>query len=209
MLASFLPKSAPFFNMLLAQNNLLRKMAVFLLAMMENSLEQAQIHKEMTLLEEEADKLYGRIIRSLSKTFITPIDREDILRINQKQEETIDCMQSLGTRLHLFEFPRIRFPALRMTRSAIGLIDLTKIMLEDLSKGRDCHKTRAFKVLRNECDMLLSTCLAELMDEKQEITPLTVMRILKWSQIYDRLGMLVEQSTALAETIEEAVLKNV
>jgi uncharacterized protein Yka (UPF0111/DUF47 family) len=209
MFASLLPKPAPFFEMLLAQNTLLRRAAELLLAMLETPSEQERSHKEMALLEEEADQLYARIVRSLSQTFITPIDREDILRINQVQEEAIDCLQSLSTRLSIFEFPRVRFPALQMVRTIVSLLALTKLMLEGLSSRRDCHKTRAFKALRGECDMLLSTGLAELMDEKQEFTPLLVMRILKWSQIYERLGVLVERSTALAETIEEAVLKNV
>lgn len=208
MFAALLPKSAPFFEMLLAQNGLLRQTAGHLLIMLETPSEQERSHKQIALLEREADKLHSRIIRSLSRTFITPIDREDILRINQGQEETIDCLQSLSTRLSIFEFPRVRFPALQMARTITSLLDLTKVMLEGLSDRRDCHKTRAFKTLRGECDMLLSTGLAELMDEKQEITPLLLMQVLKWSQIYERLGVLVEQSNTLAETIEEAVLKN-
>jgi uncharacterized protein Yka (UPF0111/DUF47 family) len=195
--------------MLLGQNDLLRQTAALLLTMLENPAGQEQAHKNIALLEEEADLLYARIVRALSQTFITPIDREDILRINQAQEETIDCLQSLSTRLSIFEFPDVRFPALQLMRTTVELFDLTQIMLQGLAERKDRHKTRAFKALRGECDMLLSTGLAELMDEKQEFTPLLVMRIFKWSQIYDRLGVLIEQSTALAETIEEAVLKNV
>jgi uncharacterized protein Yka (UPF0111/DUF47 family) len=209
MFAALLPKSAPFFEMLLMQNSLLRQAAELLLGMLETPSRQEESHKKISLLEEEADQLYARIIRALSQTFITPIDREDILRINQEQEEAIDCLQSLSTHLFIFEFPRMRFPALQMSRTVIGLLELTKFMLEGLSRRQDCHKTRAFKTLRGECDMLLATGLAELMDEKQEFTPLLVIQALKWSQIYDRLGILAKQSTALAETIEEAVLKNV
>ena len=57
--------------------------------------------------------------------------------------------------------------------------------------------------------MLLAVGLAELMDEQQEITPALIMQILKWSQAYERMSMLLEQVNTLAETIEEAVLKNV
>ena len=42
--------------------------------------------------------------------------------------------------------------------------------LEGLTHRRDCHKTRAFRNLRGECDMLLAVGLAELLDEQQEIT---------------------------------------
>ena len=57
--------------------------------------------------------------------------------------------------------------------------------------------------------MLLAVGLAELLDEQQEITVPQIMQTLKWSQAYERMSILLEQVNALAETIEEAVLKNV
>ena len=95
MFASLLPKSAPFFEMLLEQNTLLRHMAHHLVGMMENLDAVDDAHKQISLLEEQGDVLHVKIIRDLSQTFITPIDREDILRINQMQEETMDCIHTL------------------------------------------------------------------------------------------------------------------
>ncbi|WP_297827478.1 DUF47 domain-containing protein [uncultured Desulfovibrio sp.] len=209
MFAALLPKSAPFFAMLDEQNSLLRRMAGLLVEMLEDTSRMDDVHKEIAFLEEEADLLHSRIVRALSQTFITPIDREDILRINQEQEEAMDCLQSLSTRLHIFEFTRVRFPALQLARTLCAMLDLTRQMLEGLAHRRDCHKTRAFRTLRGESDMLLAVGLAELMDEQQEITPALIMQILKWSQAYERMSMLLEQVNTLAETIEEAVLKNV
>jgi uncharacterized protein Yka (UPF0111/DUF47 family) len=209
MFASLLPKSAPFFEMLKEQNQLLRRMVSLLVELLENPAERDRLYKEIVFLEEEADTLYGKIIRDLSQTFITPIDREDILRINQEQEESMDCLHNLSTRLHIFEFDRIRFPALQLVRTIQNMLDMTRQMLDGLAKRKDCHLTRAFRALRTECDMLLAVGLAEVMDEHQEIEDGLFMQVLKWSQTYERMGMLLEQINALAETIEEAVLKNV
>lgn len=209
MFPALLPKSAPFFAMLEEQNGLLRRMAGLLVEMLEDVANMDRVHKEIAFLEEAADVLHSQIIRDLSQTFITPIDREDILRINQEQEECMDCLHSLSTRLHIFEFTGIRFPALQMARTISAMLDLSRLMLEGLAHRRDCHKTRAFRNLRGECDMLLAVGLAELLDEQQEITVPQIMRTLKWSQAYERMSILLEQVNALAETIEEAVLKNV
>ena len=209
MFPALLPKSAPFFSMLTEQNDLLRRMAALLVNMLEDVSNMDHVHKEIAFLEEEADLLHSKIIRALSQTFITPIDREDILRINQEQEECMDCLHSLSTRLHIFEFTRIRFPALQMARTISAMLDMSRLMLEGLTHRRDCHKTRAFRNLRGECDMLLAVGLAELLDEQQEITVPQIMQTLKWSQAYERMSILLEQVNALAETIEEAVLKNV
>ena len=126
MFPALLPKSAPFFAMLNEQNDLLRRMSALLVNMLEDVSNMDHVHKEIAFLEEEADMLHSKIIRALSQTFITPIDREDILRINQEQEECMDCLHSLSTRLHIFEFTRIRFPALQMARTISAMLDMMK-----------------------------------------------------------------------------------
>ena len=134
MFASLLPKSAPFFEMLLEQNSHLRHMSRLLLGMLEDLSRMDEAHKEIALIEEEADKLHVRIIRDLSQTFITPIDREDILRINQEQEEALDGLHTLSTRLHIFEFPTMRFPAMQLVRTICSMLDLTGEMLDGLTR---------------------------------------------------------------------------
>ncbi len=209
MFPSLLPRSAPFFPMLQEQNVLLQQIGSLVLSMLEDAASMDEAHKKIALLEEQGDRLHGRIIRELSRAFITPIDREDILRINQGQESCMDSLQQLGTRLHIFEFPRVRFPMLQLARLAKDMLDLTRLMLDGLAQRHDCHKTRAFRELRGEADMVMATGLAELMDENRELTGLEIMRALKWSQAYERMDMALEQINDLAETIEEAVLKHV
>ena len=80
MFPALLPKSAPFFSMLVEQNDLLRRMAALLVNMLEDVSNMDNVHKEIAFLEEEADLLHSKIIRALSQTFITPIDREDSIR---------------------------------------------------------------------------------------------------------------------------------
>ena len=208
MFASLLPKSAPFFEMLQEQNRILCDMGALLGRMFEAGADKDAIHKEISLLEEEADKLHVRIVRALSQTFITPIDREDILRINQAQEDVMDCVQSLSTRLHIFEFSRVRFPAVKLVQTMGGLLELSRLMLDGLTRREDCHKTRAFHELRGDCDMMLAVGVTELMDEDTS-SPQALLVLFKWSQIYDRIEIMLGAVNNLAETLEEAVLKNV
>lgn len=208
MFPSLLPKSAPFFELLLTQNSLLNTAGRHLVNLLEHSGNLDMPHKQVALLEEEADQVWARITRELSQTFITPIDREDILRINQCQEEAIDSIHGLATRLHIYEFQQVRFPALQMARILRDMIELTRLMLEGLSRKKDCHKTKAFRRKRGECEMLFSVGVAEMYD-MTEITPQALVELIKWGQAYDRIELTVSKVVQLAETIEEAVLKNV
>ncbi len=209
MFSFLLPKSQPFFPLLKEQNLLLREIGLHVVGMLENPQIKDQAHKEIALLEAQGDKLHAKILRMLSRAFITPIDREDILRINQEQEDCMDCLQRLDTRLHIFEFPRIRFPMLQLARLAKDMLDLTQIMLDGLSQRRDCHKTHAFRDLRDETDMVMATGLAEVMDDHANLTSQDVLSALKWSQCYERMDIALEHINTLAETLDEAVLKHV
>jgi len=208
MFEKLLPKSVPFFELLLQQSNLLLHTATRLERGFIDPTTLDEEYKTIVLLEEEADAIHTRITRELSQTFITPIDREDILRINHAQESCIDFLQHLSTRMHVYAFERIRFPALKLMETTRQMLDLTQTMLTGLSKKQDAHKTRAFRALRSDCEMLISVGLAELYDRAAAQEEST-LDIIKWTRAYDRLEQAVEEVVKLAEAIEEAVLKNV
>jgi len=208
MFNALLPKGAPFFELLLQQNQILCTVTAGLVTILENQALIDESHREISLLEEEADTLYAALTKHLSQTFITPIDREDILHINKAQEDAIDMFQNLATRLHIYEFSRIRFPMLQLAMKSRNMTLLTRSMLEGLSHKKDSHDSRAFRELKNECEMLLSVGIMELYDPPNQ-TATDILDIMKWSQAYDRMEMAVNEVVGLAEAIEEAVLKNV
>lgn len=208
MFTALLPKGAPFFELLLQQNKILCEVAEELVEILENHTVTEKSHRKVSLLEEEADSIHLAITRHLSQTFITPIDREDILHINKTQEEAIDHLHNMANRLYVFEFNRIRFPMFQLARTLKDMVLLTRSMLKGLAQKKDSHDTRAFRALRTECEMLLSMGLGELQDLKDP-TPEDILGVFKWSQAYDRIEQVVEHVVDLAEIIEEAVLKNV
>lgn len=208
MFTALLPKGAPFFELLLQQNQILCSAAEAMQELLENRARIDEAHREISILEDKADAIHLSIVKHLSQTFITPIDREDILHINKVQEEAIDLYHTLANRVYISEFTRIRFPMLQLVRLLKDMVLMTRAMLEGLSQKRDSHHTRAFRALRTECDMVLSMALVELHD-LDEPTSEGILGILKWSQAYDRVELTVNQISQLAEIIEEAVLKNV
>lgn len=209
MLNAILPKGAPFFDFLLQQNKIMCSVCALIPRLLEQErASEPQLHQEATNLEEEADKVYVSLIKELSQAFITPIDREDILRIGKEQETTIDLLQNLVVRLHVLNVGQGPFMLHRLAINMNEMTLLTSSMLEGLSQKKDSHDTRAFRALRNECEVLISSGLGEIWDV-QDITPQAVLTILKSSRAYDRMEQALGQIVELAEAIEEAVMKNV
>ena len=209
MLDSFLPKGAPFFEYLIKQNGTLCSLCALVPDQLENGHpSEVEGHREAARLEEEGDATYQMLVKDLSQTFITPIDREDILRIAKEQENTIDLLQNLVARLHVFNVTNWPLPIKKISRNVSAMVVLTGVMLEGLSRKQDSHNTREFRALRNECEMLLSAGLGEALDIS-DMTPEALLMLVKVTRAYDRMEQAIQQVVALAEAIEEAVLKNV
>ena len=208
MFNALLPKGAPFLELLLQQNQFLCDASAELANIFENKSDEEKLRREISELEAAADKIHLVITRHLSRAFITPIDREDILHINNAQEEAIDLYNNLIARFHFMELISVPSSMLRLARTLNQMAVLTRSMIEGLSKKEDSHNTRAFLALRDESENMLRTGIKELFDaEKIEVE--TLLSIVKWTRAYDRMEQIVDQMVRLFEAIEEAVLKHV
>ena len=208
MAFTLFPKSIRFFDMLIRQNNILKEVSADLDLIFEDSSKADEAYKRITVKEEEGDELCREIARQLSQTFITPIDREDIYRINLTQEDSINFLKNIAGRARVSGFHRILFPAKKMLANVNIMIIHTGEMIEALKAQKEVGQiVHHIKNLKGECDMLLSTGLSEIQDgEVKELK--AVVDIIKWVQVYDRIEQVVERVDDLSDAIEEVVLKN-
>jgi len=208
MAFSLFPKNIHFFELLLKQNGILKETSLELMKILDDFSCVDAGCRSVTLLEAEGDELCREIARLLSQTFITPIDREDIYRLNLAQEDSINYITAIASRLRLYGFDHIRFPARKMARNIRDMVGVTGYMLSCLQTKKDVTaQIRKMKSLKVECEMLFSTGLAELQDQDVPDTK-EVINIMRWSQVYDRFEMAIERIDDLADAIEEVVLKN-
>lgn len=208
MAFTLFPKSIKFFELLIRQNTILQDVAGEVLHIFEDFGTVDEACKRINLKEVEGDELCRDISHQLSQTFITPIDREDIYRLNLAQEDSINFFKSIATRTRFSGISHIRFPAKRMMRNVNRMTGYTGEMLRALQAKQEVGGLiREIGSLKGECEMLLSTGLSELQDV--EISELkSVVDIIKWIQVYDRIEQVIERIDDLADAIEEVVLKN-
>ena len=203
----FIPRSAPFFRYFEQQNDILQRMSHLLNCLATPDYDAEEHIKEMTTLEEEGDKVLKTILHELSRTFITPIDREDIYAISNAQETVIDSISLLGRRMYLFSFVHTRFPAIKMLENMAEMARLEGELIRGLSRKevpdaaiRDIHN------LMENCGMLLGVGLSELQDE-EAVSFAMVKQIIVWSQTFDKIEASVALFAGLTDTLEQAILK--
>lgn len=208
MAFTLFPKSIRFFDLLIKQNEILQDIAEYLAGIFQQYAKAEEAFKAISFKEQEGDELCREISKQLCSSFITPIDREDIYRINLAQEDSLNLIKSIATRTYVSGFSRIRFPARKMVENIHLLTSLTGELIAALQNRTEVDGLlRRAKGLKEECDMLLTTGLSELQDAQIEAIS-GVVDIIKWVQVYDRIELAVERIDDLIEAIEEVVMKN-
>ncbi len=158
-------------------------------------------------LEHQADDLTHDIYTLVNKTFVTPLDREDIAALAQRMDDVVDFIEATATAIDIYG---IKQP----TTAAKGLADLTRLQCIELAKAIDVlrHKGKVKDILvlakeinrlENEGDELFLKALAEMFDGELSITD-----IIKWREIYDQLESSIDSCENVAHILESIVLKN-
>lgn len=208
-LERFLPQSVPFFELLIQQNDMLQEISRQLVPIVEKKDDPEESLKRISVLEEDADVLNRKITWHLSQTFITPIDREDIHSLNLAQERVADALQNLAARFFASSVTQPPFPARMMVQNLVGMVQDTVPMLDALSKKQEfSHDLDRLKNRKSDCGMLFAGGLAELQEMPLNSFD-TVRELILWSQLYERIEMVVELVSDLADTLEQVVLKYV
>ncbi len=155
-------------------------------------------------LEHEADEFTHEVVNRLDRTFITPIDREDIHRLSSDLDDVIDRIDSVARRAQIF----------RLGQPPEGILELCDVILratEEISKALE--KLRAKKEVMPHCieakrleeegDSLYHSMLGKLFDEEAD-----PVAIIKWKEMYDNLERTIDNCAAAANDLESIVLKH-
>ena len=155
-------------------------------------------------LEHECDEISHEILRGIDRTFITPIDREDIHQLAVRLDDVIDLIDGTVRRLVLF---KITEPTPVSRKLSQTIVEITEEMVKAVSalrgqKGVVEHCIR-MKQLENQGDVAFHEAVASLFAE--QIAPIEVI---KWKDIYENMEACVDQGEAVAHVLESVVLKH-
>jgi len=159
---------------------------------------------EIKEVEHRCDFLTHEIIQRLNKTFVTPIDREDIHELARTLDDVMDAIDNAASLIPLYKIDRIRAGARELTRIIITQTDEIRTAVEALEK-RTGVLERAIEInrLENEADRIHQSAIATLFDE--ETNPIMV---LKWKEIYDLLEEATDACEDVANLLENVVVKH-
>jgi uncharacterized protein Yka (UPF0111/DUF47 family) len=157
-------------------------------------------------LEHDADVLTHDILIRLDKSFITPIDREDIHQLCLGLDDCMDYMEAVTERMVLYGIAEITQPVRELVEVLIKQVaELNKVMplVQDLKYEKVIPHCIEINRLENLGDRIAREAVANLF--KGNPNPLDVM---KWRDIYENLETATDMCEHVAGIIEGIVLKH-
>ena len=155
-------------------------------------------------VEHACDNLTHEIIQRLHRTFVTPLDREDIHMLASSLDDVIDAIDEAAANIRLYRLDHVRHEA----RDMAGII---KACTAQIVAALRAFERRAgvaapavdINRLENEADRVHQNALQRLFD--QETDPITIM---KWKEIIDLLEEAADRCEDVANVVEGVVVKH-
>jgi hypothetical protein len=157
-------------------------------------------------LEREADGLTLELVTRLDKTFITPLDREDIHMLASRLDDVLDGIDGIARRTVIFrtEDPPGGVPLMCdvLIRTTEQLLSAVQV-LENQKAPVVIKACGAVKQLEEEGDAVYGEWLGRFFDEEKD--PVTLM---KWKEIYDSLEKTLDKAEDVANVLESVAIKH-
>jgi hypothetical protein len=207
MFSFLLPKEQGFFEQFDAHAAIGVEAAQMLVELCEHYGDAPAKVKRIKDAEHRADEITHRTIEMLHKTFITPLDRDQIHQLINTLDDVVDLMQGAATRMELYE---IKEPTDSLKEMAKVLYCATLEVQKAVSGLRDMrHASTIIKAcieinkLENDGDALRNAAVAKLFKKEKD-----AVTLLKWKEIYEDVETSLDKCEDVANIIEGMVLEN-
>jgi len=159
---------------------------------------------EIKEVEHKCDFLTHGIIERLNRTFVTPLDREDIHALARSLDDVMDAIDASATLIRLYRLETVRFGARELAQNITSCAKEVRLALDALAKHQGVT-THAVEInrLENEADRTHQAAVQRLFDEEQN--PLAVM---KWKETLDFLEAATDRCEDVANVLEGVVVKH-
>lgn len=200
-----IPKDEKFFAMFKEMTKNIIEGARLLKEMMDNFEDPAASQRMIKDVEHKGDSLTHEIIKKLNKSFVTPLDREDIYALSAALDDILDLIDASAQRFVMYnvekptpEAKELAFLILQSCQAVEKAVSHLGDKFEHIYEH--CVEVNA---LENEADRVCREAISRLFDEEKD-----PIQLLKWKEIYETLEKATDKCEDAANILESVVVKN-
>lgn len=165
-----------------------------------------ELARRLTEIEKEADEVRRILIDELNRTFITPIDREDIFALSLTIDDVLDYANTTIEEMEMLEINPTKFLERMVSLLSEASVEIHRAVmrLEDHPSVANDHAVRA-KALENRTETVYREAIAELFHLPRDVDHIVDM--LKLREVYRHLSNAADRGDAAANVIGDIVVK--
>lgn len=204
---TILPQNDKFFELFIDFSRTINKSTEMLKEFIANPVDAEDKFNAIKEMEHAGDEMLHSIYKELSNSFITPIDREDIISIGRAMDDILDYVETTASRFVIFNLKSSNNDALVMAQlsadSSLKIIDLMnefKIMKKSKLLG---ERVVEINTIENEGDVTFRKAVKELFSGRHDS-----VEIITWKEVFECLESIIDATENVANIIEGVVMKN-
>ena len=203
----FLPRDERFFDLFETSVKKVAEGAQQLEALLRDFRNVSLKAKAIKDVEHEGDQVTHDTIEMLNRTFVTPLDREDIHNLITSLDDDLDYFEACAERLSLFKITATTEEAILLAGVLVKAVRELEVAVNKLRRlqGVDTvmKNCREINRLENEGDYICRAAVAKLFEPGSD-----PLEVIKWKEIYETMENAVDKCEDVANVIEGIALKN-
>jgi uncharacterized protein len=203
---NLLPKEEKFFESFASQAGVLHEAAGILLEMLDKPGPDApEKANNIKKLEHRSDNMTHDVIVRLNRTFITPLDREDIHALCSRLDDVLDLTDAAASRIVLYKIFERKAPAVELARVLQRATKELQEAVPNILNQRERILEHCQEIIRleHEADHICRNGIAQLFEIERD-----PFQLIKWKEIYEVLEGAVDKAEDVANVLETIVLKS-
>ncbi|HEX3804542.1 MAG TPA: DUF47 family protein [Solirubrobacteraceae bacterium] len=200
----FAPRDRVYFELFEEAGHNIMRSAELLERLLADYPDHRDLAQDIRDCEHEGDRITHEILDRLNHTFVTPIDREDILALTSALDDIVDYIEEVADYLGLY---KIEAPMDQAIKLAEVINQAARQIAEAIPRLRGFNDISGHTVeinrLENEGDRITREAIASLFDGG--IDPMVVIR---WKDLFERLEAAIDAAEHVAHILEGIVIKN-
>ena len=199
-----IPREEKFYSDFIAIAEELKNGAMLLEQMLATDPPAFDKADEIKEIEHKCDFLSHEVYQRLHKTFVTPLDREDIHALARSLDDVMDTIDAAAGYVRLYKVPQVRFGARELARIITASTVAVRLAMDLLEPRKGVGEPVVeINRLENEADRMHLEAVRRLFDEEKD-----PILLFKWKEILDRLEDATDRCEDVADVISGVVLKN-
>ena len=172
-----------------------------------NTSEWSDFRRKMKDLEHVGDEITHELVDRLNMTFVTPLEREDILALAHALDDVVDCVDGVVERLVLYKVTEVMPLALELSHLIVAGSEELVPLIHSLRNMSD-HKAISKRIqycneLENQADAVYHAALAEIF-----LDPKDPIELIKWKEILSLLEDATDRIELVSKVVSSTVMRN-